>query len=558
MLDLHRILSPLKGISMKRSLSSPAKGFIGLIAGICALGTGLLAAATVISTPTSLLLFLAAGFVVNYTTPIIYRKLARWTLASELDDKNNHKNYLMKVLKSEDELSEENVPSVHARNLSLKRYVGVGFGSLALSMSLATGLYFLASLIPAVGLLYSVAGLMFGSLAIVTAMNFYGGMSDVWRNVSDFKLEVSKKQGLFLGLCVLSCVAAGLLAGAITREGVQTTIPSLFPIITAAAGPLGWIVLSTMVLAVFSMMAYEIFNMMKSDKLTQKIAMLRSFFSPEQYLKDLKNDWKKINGELKTKKAELLKATDDATKTEICHAMDELYRQKDSVYHRFHAYQQKGFFVVYAVVSAVVFAVSMAGMLMHLARNYQAFNMMLPATLNASRAISTSVMYLAMLSESIFTGTIVTSTMNEEALLGSQSKKYEDALYKQQKLKEKASGYFYQTSRGMHFIYETLLGLFGAAGHGAKSEPTPHGEFSAYHAGGSEGGKTGQAFADYKGTANMMSFGMGVRAGLERHEIEMPSLHFMYKKETGGISRVALKREVEEPAPRLIPKVAVQ
>jgi hypothetical protein len=117
------------------------------------------------------------------------------------------------------------------------------------------------------------------------------------------------------------------------------------------------------------------------------------------------------------------------------------------------------------------------------------------------------------LAESFFTAVIVGSTMNEEAVLGKQTRQYEDHLQNQTGLKEKSGDYFYGTSRGMHMIFETGLGLFGAEGG-------DHGH----------GTETGLAYADQPTAQKVLSADMGIRAGYERHGGDNKLLTFQYNK----------------------------
>jgi hypothetical protein len=324
-----------------------------------------------------------------------------------------------------------------------------------------------------------------------------------------------------------------------TMDGVTTTLPTLatgfLGPLAAITVPFAWIVFACVLISTFSMTAYGFFDLTDDKKRSEKKDMLKSFFSSTQtYQEDLKTQWADIRSKIKI-------ATDSFTGTDQQKAeLDELYRQKDAIYHRYTVYQQPWFNLLYKTVTFIVLGVAMAGMLMHVARGYQGLETLFKAkSIGVAHSIATKlatgIMYLSMLAEALFTTTIVTSTMNEEALLGKQTHQYEDHLMKQQNTSERAEGYVFQTSRGMHFIFEGLLGLFGAEGGG-------HGH----------GTKSGQAFADNPNTQPFLGVGMGLRAGFERHGGEHQLVTFKYTP-TGRISDIPNREETFDSESAVFP-----
>jgi hypothetical protein len=502
------------------------------IAAICAVGTGMLAAATVISTPASLLLLIAAGFAINYSLPLFYRWFSRHWFQDHLDTKAlSHHKYIKRLLERDEDL--DKIDSKYARNLGLKRAFWTGILSLSLSMSLAVGLYFSLIAVSVNILAPIIAVLMFSALAIVTFMNFNHEIRNVWESRGTV-LEAFKKMSFpwKIGLVVftLSALAAGILVAAMTMDGVTTTLPTvatgLLTPLAAITGPFAWIVFTCVLISTFAMTGYGFFDLTDDKKRSEKKDMLKSFFnSTETYQEDLKTQWVDIRTKIKV-------ATDTFTGTEAQKLeLDRLYRQKDAIYHRYTVYQQPCFNFHYKTVTFIVLGVAMAGMLMHVARGYQGLETLFKAKSiglahSIATKLATGIMYLSMLAEALFTTTIVTSTMNEEAMLGKQTHQYEDHLKKQQSKSEQAEGYVFQTSRGMHFKFEGLLGLFGAEGGG-------HGH----------GTESGQAFADNPDTQPFLGVGMGLRAGFERHGGDHQLVTFKYTP-TGRISDIPNREEM--------------
>lgn len=508
------------------------KILIGGIATVCALGTGMLAAATVISTPASLLLMIASGFVVTYSLPLIYQSLSRLWVRDKLNVKTiSHKKYIRRLLERTDDL--DDIDYKYARNPGLIRSFLAGVASLMISLALATSLYFIFALMPTSILMPFVAVGMFASLAIVTFMNYFHGIGDVWeRRHSVVEAFSQMSSGWKAGVIVfmLSALAAGILVGAMTLDGVNTTLSSgisfLSPL-AAIAGPIGRLVFAGVLVSTFSMMSYGFFELMDRDKLAEKKDMLRSFFtSSETYQNDLRQQWVAVNQEIAGIRANYTAAQDPR--------LDELFRQKDAIYHRYTVYRQPYFNFIYKSLTFLALGVTLAGMLMHVARGYQGLDTLFKTSSmgmahSVATKLATGIMYLSILAESFFTAVIVGSTMNEEALLGKQTRQYEDHLRQQADLPDQAEDYFFMTSRGMHTIFETSLGLFGAEG-------ADHGH----------GTNTGQRFADNPSTQGFMSFGMGLRAGYERHGGEHKLLTFRYNS-TGGIQNIVSPKEVIGP-----------
>lgn len=506
------------------------KGFM-FVAGICAVGFGLLAAATVLSTPASLILFLGSAFVVNYTLPSIYRWLSRRWVQQDLDNKRiAHDQYITELLNSEytqlDMLDKQ-----HARNLSLTRSFWTSILSLVISGALGIAVYFLLSFVPVSILTPIVSVLMFGALAVITYMNFYGGMKDVWEGLKKrFSATENKGDSLhplvkwvLIPVFTLSCIAAGVLIGSMTFEGVETTLLSFVMSgvsLASFATPLAWISFGCVSMAWFAMAAYGIFDWLDKDKRAAKMDMMNSLFkSTEAYKKDLEGQWKDVQSKISDKKAEYRNAQTEDVKSDLSDELNELYAKKDSIYHRYSVYQQPWFNTLYKAITFVVMAASLAGMLLHIARGYQGLDGMFTKAMGLShalaRGVATSVMYVSMLAETFFTATVVTSTMDEEAILGKQSRQYEDHLVKQQTLAEKGEEYLFQTSRGMHFLFEGLLGLFGADGHEGG-----HGH--------GHGGSGSMPYGNNANTRIPMSIGMAGAAGLEKCELQHELVTFRY------------------------------
>jgi hypothetical protein len=507
------------------------------IAGMDALGTGMLVVATVLSTPPWLLLYLLAGLFINYIAPPVHKRLSQYFYQKDKKKQTEFEledPYLANILKNSANLEEMDFSLTGNKNL--KRTLTVTALTLLLVGSLAVGGFFLLSklilpLLPATVLLYSVAIIMFFPLCLLTFFNYNEGIKDVGRDIAEFfQARFGSKQGytqmeekdenkaapqssfiakakpFLLSLGILSCMAGGLLYGAMIHQGVTTTFTSFIsgnlPALSVLGGPLAWVMFSFLFISAFSLLGYGLFNIFSDKRDEENTRTWNSFVNPKAYCENLKSDWKKVNGLIQKAQQEYtaLKSqdTESAELKALETRLDGYYQQKDRIYHQYSMYQKKGFYPLFVASTVFVFTLCSCGMLMQMARGGQSFRELLTPMLRHSRGVAMGIagacMWASALAETIFTGTIVTKTMSEELVLGSQSTHY------QAKLKEQKGGestYVNQISRarGAHGIYESLLGLYGSSG---------------------ESTKTGMAVVDHPDAAPVFAVAQGGRSVAER------------------------------------------
>lgn len=381
----------------------------------------------------------------------------------------------------------------------------------------------------------SVSAIMFCTMTYVLSKNFFSGIQNVANNLlfalnPDLEAELNpdaeikqspnaaarqtrgwkffKRAVAVIG--VISCVAAGVVAGALTQGGVTTAFSGgLGFSVAALAGPVGWIVFAAMVISVGAMMAWGVNQWLQDHELDKKAMIWYSLFDRPKYLASLKSEFTGLCGKINQKKVQLdqaktghvaaVQALDEFNKAHPrgAHSEDErdhldrlnynkdllenrtkeldaLYQEKDRVYHRFQMFQSSAFQIGFAITTLLVTAFCLFGMLIHMARGSQSFGEMLPEVIgfseNIAMTVATSFMWVAMFSEGIFTATSASNVMINEIAVGTQTDTYNTLREKQQHPSKLKWDFFFHTARVMHGMFDGLLALFGSSG--AASKPT--------------------------------------------------------------------------------------
>lgn len=506
---------------------------IKLIAGTCALGMGMVAVATALSSSPGFLLIMIASITLNYGTVFIHQWLSHYYSRKDSSEALGPE-YILHVLRNKAPLHQ--ISKNHTGALKTAQSLWIGLASLIVAMTLAVASYFIfMQFVPTAVLLYTVATVLFFPIVFVVYRAFRRGIEDVWQDLQHY-LEGSADEEitspsarntpawiwgkrLFVVLGAISCVAGGLLTAALIHEGVATTSASVFTFIggglSILSGPIGWMMFSLLFVCVAGMMARSVLMFVKDSSLDEKLQLKHALFDRNAYLQDLSKDWVTLNQAIEQAQGNALGAQqaylaaqhrgDSPSELQrlghegnrCASVLDALYAQKDTLYHRYTLFSKVWFQPLFAGITLLISGLCLIGMLAHMARGSQAGMDMITHVTGVSEkiamGIATGIMWLGLVAETLFTVTNVTDTMLEEGI-GTQTSLYEQKLETQQTTEDAISRFAYTSSRIQHGIFDGALVANGASGHATS--------------------KTGYAFAD--GLGSVGDFAASARSATER------------------------------------------
>jgi ABC-type multidrug transport system fused ATPase/permease subunit len=502
------------------------------IAAACALGTGMVAVATVLSAPGGFLLIMIASIVLNYGS-VFFHHWFNHFWGQKTFSGNLKNNYIDKVLRNKAPLNQ--LSPDHAGRLAPKESLSIALSSLVAAALLAAFAYYVfLAFIPSVVLLYSVAAMLFFPIVFVVYRAFRRGLEDVWHGLSqpdsvqsESKLNspgwVLAKRAI-MGFGVLSCIAGGFLGSALVQEGVATTAGQVFAWLgsglTVLTGPIGWFMFALLFVSVTAIMARSVMMFVHDESLEEKIKLKHALFNNADYLVDLQNDWQKINLEIET--------TLEAYKTnqassELAEKLDKLFALKDTVYHRYSLFSKPWFQPLFTGVTILLSAFCLLGMLAHMARGAHSGIELLSDVTGLSEkiagSIATGIIAIGLMAETLFTVTNVGDSMLEEGI-GTQTNLYERDLQSQETSGQTVSRFAYGSSRIQHSFFDWGLVANGAGGHAS--------------------GSTGYAFADKLGMVGEL--GAAARAAAERDPAPV-----FYQWQYGSAHKALLEPLHEKP-----------